>query len=222
MTDNTDENNEVSIEQQLADKDAKFLDLQSQFDAIKNKSDELLSETKRAKQKARDAADAREQSKLEKAKKDGDFEQLLKSSEGERLALTEQLNSLKNNISSEKIKTHSMKMASDLADGSNAELLSEFISKRIKYTDDGIKVLDSHGALTVSSLDDLKNEFTSDAKYKSLLRGTKSTGGGASGTKSSGASGNSVKTIDRATFDTMTHMDRAAFFKDGGKIVDSL
>ena len=213
-----------SMEQQLEQRDAIIADLQAQFSAVKGKSDELLSEAKMAKQKARDAAESRERAKLDKARQEGDFEQLLKSSESERNNLNEQLNSLRTNISTEKVRSQAMQIAAELADGANAELLSEFVQKRIKYTDDGtIKVLDQNGDLTVSSLEDLKNEFTNNERYKALIRGTKSSGGGAPGSTASSASNTSkVKTIDRATFDTMSHPDRAAFFKDGGKMVDFL
>lgn len=214
---------ELDLQTVLAEKEAIIADLQSQFTAVKSKSDELLNEAKQAKLKAREAAEAREAARLEKAKKEGDFEQLLKSSENERNSLMEQLNSLKSNISQEKIKTYSMQLATELADGANAELLSEFVAKRIKYTDEGIKVLDNTGNLTVSSLEDLKNEFLSNEKFKALLRGTKSSGGGAPGSNASSASNNSkVKVIDRTTFDAMSHFDRASFFKDGGKVVDTL
>ena len=80
-----------SMEDQLAQRDAIIADLQAQFSAVKGKSDELLSEAKMAKQKARDAAESRERAKLDKARQEGDFEQLLKSSESERNNLNEQL-----------------------------------------------------------------------------------------------------------------------------------
>lgn len=200
-------------------KDEVISELNSQIEAMRSKMGELLGEAKKAKLKAKEESEAKERAKLEKAKRDGDIEQLLKSSESERSKLSEQLQKLQQSVSSEKISNESMRLATELADGSNAELLSEFISKRLKYTEEGIKVLDVHGDLTVSSLDDLKKEFTSSEKYKSLLRGIKSSGGGASG------SGNSVpttKTIDRATFDKMPQDQRMDFFKSGGKVVDKL
>ena len=218
---NEKEEQEVSLQAQLAERDSMITELKSQFEAVKRKSDELLTEAKQAKNKAREAASSREQAKLDKAKKDGDFEQLLKSSENERTTLKQELDNLRNNVSVEKINNHSMKVAAELADGANAELLAEFISKRMKFVDNDIKVLDSTGNLTVSSLEDLKNEFQSNDKFKSLLRGTKSSGGGAPGSSASSASEKANKTIDRPTFDTMSQFDRAAFFKDGGKIVDS-
>ncbi len=199
-------------------KDDIIADLQKQLAAVNSKTNELLAETKKAKQKARDEADAKELAKLEKAKREGDYEQLLKSSESERSKLADELNKYKFKISTKEIQNHSLQIATELADGNNAELLSEFIQKRLKYTDDGIKVLDGNGELTVSSIDDLKKEFQNSSKYKSLIRGVKSSGGSAQG------SGNSVthtKEMSRSSFDQMTHGDRSKFMKDGGKLIDN-
>jgi len=214
------QNEEVNIEdlqKQLADKDTMLKDIQSQFDAVKGKADQLLDETKKAKAVAREKADAAELANMEKAKKNGDFEQLLKSSEQQRKDLEDRLTALNSRVGSERTRTESMKLAAELADGTNAELLSEFISKRIKYTDDGIKVLDSNGDLTVSSLEDLKREFESNDRFKSLLRGNKSSGGGASG-DGGGASGK--MTIERSSFDKMDTTQRAEFMKKGGTLTD--
>ena len=218
---------EISVEdlqKALSEKDAIIQDLQNQFGAVKSKADQLLDETKKAKAKARAEAEAKEQAEYERlsakarrAKKNGDFEQLLASSEKQRKELEERLNSLQNNISTEKTRSESLRIASELADGANAEILSEFISKRIKYTDEGIKVLDQDGSLTVSSLDDLKNEFANSAKYKSLIRGSKSSGGGAVG---DGGSASETMTVDRAKFESMNAEQRMVFVRKGGKIQD--
>ena len=69
-----------------------------------------------------------------------------------------------------------MKLAAEIADGANAELLSEFIGRRLKFHDDGVKVTDNSGNLTVSSLSDLKTEFQNDARYSALLKGNQSSG----------------------------------------------
>lgn len=193
-------------------------DLKVQLEALKSKSQELLDETKKAKAKVKAEEDAKVQAELDIAKKKGDYEQLLKSSEEQRKELSDQLDGLNNKISTEKTQSASLKLAAELADGTNAELLSEFISKRLRYTDDGLKVLDKNGGLTVSSLDDLKREFQANDKYKSLIRGNQSNGGGASGGES-GASQNKVLT--RSDFDKLDSPEKMKFMKDGGKLVDN-
>lgn len=205
------------LKQMLAEKDSELANYKNQFNAVKSKADQLLDETKKAKQKEREAAEAAQRASEEKARKNGDYEQLLKSSEQQRKELDEQLNALRNKVSSERTRSESMKIASELADGANAELLSEFVSRRLKYTDDGLKVLDQNGDLTVSSIDDLKREFETSEKFKALLRGNKSSGGGATG----GGNGVSqIKTLSRSKFEALDATAKMQFFKDGGKLAD--
>lgn len=218
---NESNNNEsVSIEELNAQLEAernKNNDLAGQLDALRNKTDELLGETKKAKEKARAEAEAAKQAEIEKAKKSGDFEQLLKSSEEQRSELEKKFHELQSKVSQEKVNNTALKIASELADGSNAELLSEFISRRLKYTDDGVKVLDEQGNLTVSDVNALKQEFANSGKFKSLLRGNQASGGSAAG------SGNGVsadKTMSRADFEKLDSHKQMSFIKDGGRLTN--
>lgn len=218
---NETSNESVSIEdlqKSIAEKDEMLQNMQQQFDAVKGKADQLLDETKKAKAKAREESESAQRAQTEKHKKNGDFEQLLQSSEKERQALSEQLDTFRNTVATEKMRTESLRMASELADGANAELLSEFISKRLRYTDDGLKVLDKNGELTVSTIDDLKNEFETSDKFKSLIRGNKSSGGGAVG---DGGSASGIKTtIERTAFEKMNSGQQMEFMKKGGTLKD--
>lgn len=213
----TDTNIEVKEEAVVDDKDAVIANLTQQFEAMKAKAEQLLDETKKAKAKAREESEAKASIEKEKAKRSGDYEQLLKSSESERMALQNQLQELRDRVSKEKTNNTAMKLAAELADGSNAEILSEFISRRLKYTDDGIKVLDSKGDLTVSGLEDLKREFESSEKYRALVRGSKSTGGGAAG-DGGGATGSTV--MERHRFDQMSPEQKMKFMRSGGKLIN--
>lgn len=192
-------------------------DYKAQFESVKAKADQLLDETKKAKHKAREEAELAAQAVKDRAQKNGDFEQLLKSSEAERQALSEQLQKMQQSVSQKEINNQAMKIAAELADGSNAELLSEFVVKRLKYTDDGIKVTDADGNLTVSNLDALKSEFQNSDKFKSLLRGSQASGGSAAGDGGS-ASGSTV--MARAQFDQLSPSQQMDFVKSGGKLKD--
>jgi chromosome segregation ATPase len=216
------ETSEVTIEslqEQLAQKDSQLNDIQSQFSAVKSKADELLDETKKAKAQRREAEEVAKREAEEKARKKGDYEQLLNSSESEREKLAKELTSLRNGISQEKVNAESLKIAADMADGSNAEILSEFISRRLQWTDDGLKVLDEAGNLTIATVDHLKNEFRSNAKYKSLIRGIKSTGGGATQTDNGVAETNSKSAQEIRDMDPL---ERGKFFKKGGTIKNEI
>ena len=192
--------------------------LMSENAAMKAKMDELLTEAKKAKSAKREIE---EQSQVEReriAREKGDFEQLHRSSEERYQATVKELESMRANVANEKRNNAAMKVATELADGANAELLSEFISRRLKYHDDGVKVTDSSGDLTVSTLDDLKAEFKNDAKYSSLFKGNQSSGGGASGGSNSGGA---AKVKSRAEFEALDPAGRMSFVKSGGKLTDN-
>jgi len=87
----------------------------------------------------------------------------------------------------------------------------------LKYTDDGLKVVDSSGDLTIASIDDLKREFHNDPRYASLLRGNKATGGSAVGSKEGGSA---AKEMNRTDFDRLSPDKKMAFIKSGGKTTD--
>lgn len=192
---------------------------QKNNESMKTKMDELLTEAKRAKDAKRAAEETARQEAEEKAKASGDFEQLLKSTQEKLDSREKAFNELTQKIAGEKVSNQALKIANELADGFNAELLSEHIAKRLKYTDEGIKVLNNNGELTISSIDELKTEFSGNERYNSLLRGTQAKGGGAPGGKG-GASNSDKKTVTRTEFNDMSHVERATFAKAGGSVVD--
>lgn len=208
----------TSDESSTEDHTSVIENLKNQNQAMQNKLNELLAETKKAKNKAREEVEEKERLKLEKAKKDGDYEQLLKSSEKERADLLGKYTELNSKISQEKIRNESLKIATELADSHNAEILSEFISKRLKYTDEGVQVLNANGELTVSTIEQLKSEFQNSDKFKSLIRGSKASGGDAQG--SGKGVENSSQKIDRQTFDSWSPTKKHAYMQNKGIVVD--
>lgn len=192
-------------------------DLQTQHGKMQKKNEELLGETKAAKKARQDAEEAAVTKAAKAAQEAGDFKSLFDSATAKLAASDEKYAKLADTVANEKRTNAAMKMAVELAEGTNAELLAEFISRRLKYTDDGLKVVDGHGALTISSLDDLKKEFQGDAKYAALLKGNQASGGGANGGGKSG--GGAAKEISKADFEKKSPQDRASYIKGGGKII---
>jgi hypothetical protein len=189
--------------------------LTDQFDAIKSKNDELLTETKTAKEAKRKAEADAITEKDRMAKESGDFESLYKSS-SEKLQMTEStLSQLQGRIEKEQKGNAAMKIAADLAEGSNIDLLSTFIDTRLSFQEGALKVTDGSGNLTISSLDDLKAEFKNDPKFASLLKGNQSSGGGATGGNNSGSA---AKTKSRAEFTALNPADQMSFMKSGGTL----
>jgi hypothetical protein len=201
----------------LAALQAQIADLTKQNDSMRNKNTELLGETKRAKDLRREADAKAIREADEKARKAGDFEQLHKSSELERERLNGELTTLRGGIASREEKNSAMRIAGLIADGVNAELLSDYIAKRLKYSDDSIKVLDNNGSLTVSTLQQLQDEFSNDPRFKSLLKGSQASGGSASG---GGTGSTTDKVMTRSEFDNVNAGKKSEFIKSGGKVVD--
>lgn len=210
---------EISDEELAAYKglEAKVTDLSSQFEAVKANRDELLGEKKREANKRREAEEAARAAADEKAHATKDYEQLFKSSEAEREKSKAELETLKTGIANEKTVNEATKIASALAEGTNVELLADFVKRRLTYNDGEIKVVNQKGELTVSTTDDLTKEFQNDVRYSALLKGNQSSGGGANGGKNgSGA----AKTLTRKEFEALDHLQRPKFLADGGKVTD--
>jgi len=211
----TEEVDVSALQEQLTTLQATNQELADQFDAIKNKNDELLTETKSAKEAKRKAEADAIAEKDRMAKESGDFESLYKSS-SEKLQMTEStLSQLQGRIETEQKGNAAMKIAADLAEGSNIDLLSTFINTRLSFQEGNLKVTDGSGNLTISSLDDLKAEFKNDPKFASLLKGNQSSGGGATGGNNSGSA---AKTKSRAEFTALNPADQMKHFKSGGTV----
>ena len=186
--------------------------------SMQAKMDQLLSETKTAKGAAKQAAEEAQKILDEKALADNNYEELYKSSEAKNEKLMADFNGLREDISSKDRSSMANKIANQLAEGQNAELLSTFIAPRLKSTDEGIKILDNNGALTVLTPEELATEFKSSDRYASLLKGNQASGGGATGGQNSGSA--AAKTITRAAFEGMNPAEKMGFIKSGGNTSD--
>ncbi|MDT8372332.1 MAG: hypothetical protein RQ783_10150, partial [Gammaproteobacteria bacterium] len=187
-------------------------------ESLSNKVNELLGESKKAKEARRQAEQLAAEEARKKAEAEGNYQQLFESSEKEREALAQQLEEMRNMTASEKINSTAMKLAMSLdpLNDSAAEDLSGHIAKRLKYVDNELKVVDASGNLTVSTPQDLVKEMQASGRYSFYLKGNQSTGGGANGGRGSA----SVKQIGRSEFETMKPDKQMAFVKSGGAVID--
>lgn len=153
---------------------------------MKAKLDELLSETKRAKDARRKAEEDSAKAAEEKAKRENDYEQLYKSAQERIESLERERQADLEARKKDRLQAEAMKLASTLTkDTAKAELLAEKISQRLTVGTEGLQVLDSDGNLTVSSVDELVGSFKNQYAF---LVDAGSTGGGATG-----ANGGAVK-----------------------------
>lgn len=184
---------------------------------LQSKLDELLGETKKAKA-------ARAKAQEDAAKAAGDIEALEKSW-SEKLAareaeLSEGLTQRDRLVNELTAGAAASKLAAELAVPGSASVLEALIAQRVaaEIKDGQVRVVvrDKAGKPSASTLDDLKAELIADPALAPLLVGSKAKGGGAAG----GDGGAGEKTVSRAVFDSMSHVERAAFAKSGGKVVD--
>ena len=195
---------------------AALVELQGKMDTIQAENDRLNAKVSAANKHQKESEKKARQADREKAEASNDYEQLFKSSEQERTGLQEQLDSLNANIQAKDVKAAAAAIAAELADGPNQTILARFVADRLKYAEDGVKVTDSAGNLTVSTLDDLRDEFKGSAQFSSLIKGNQSSGGGATGGSSSGGA---VKEMTRSDFDALDPSAQMKFNKSGGKLV---
>jgi hypothetical protein len=202
---------EIATEAKAAD-DAKNAEWQSKFDTLTADNERLtakISESNKHTKAAEAKAAKEEKERLEGA---NNFEQLYKSSEVEREGLMKQIadRDLKSASTSEE--NAALTLANELTkDTKRARLLAKELKSRLKYTDDGIKVTDSNGNLTVSTIADLKLEVQKNPDYDFLIDGVDSSGGSANGNNNTGGAS---KTYTRAEFAALNPAQQMQVSKD--------
>ena len=204
---------EIEVIEEVIDYKAMYEKAQDDLAKVVAKKDELLTETKKVKQERAEQQAAAAKAEQDKAHKDGEFEKLWQTGEQQRKNLEQELQNERNSYKHEKIQSHAMKLAVELADGDalSAKLLSKFLTESIS------KMADERGSLDNDVLQAVKKEFQNNTDYAPLLSGSKANGGGALG------SGGVAKsnTIDRATFEKMNAGQQRDFVvKQRGSIID--
>lgn len=172
---------------------------------LKAKNDELLAEKKEAARKAKEAEEAAKKAAEEAARKNGDVEALEKSWQ-EKLQkreaeLTAQIEALNGSLTGHLVDSVASSLASELAVTGSAKALAPHIKSRLAVEmRDGKHVTvvrDADGKPSALTLDDLKNEFRSDAAFAPLIVASKAAGGGANGGKGGGKGGADMTTTEK-------------------------
>ena len=209
-----EQNVDVAVE---VDYKAEAETLKAEREKLENHNKTLFAEKKSQSQKLKELQE-RLQSYEAKTDESKTLEERFKSQQEINLKLQKELEDKEQKYSSERIQANAMKLANDLGplNGESAEILADYLAKRLKVVDGELMVLDASGGATVKSQQDLIEEFKSSSKFKPLLLARQSTGGGASG-NSNGVTKNVVK---RDTFDGWNPQARMDFIKQGGKTID--
>lgn len=166
------------------DSAAEIAALKESIAKLEANSADLLNEKKQEKEKREKAESDAEAAKNEKAKADGDYKQLYESSQIELEAQKNRTSEFAKQTEKADIRKEAAKLANELTKHSGrAEDLTEKIAARLKRIDGELKVLDTSGHLTVSSLTDLKADIST--KFDWLVDGSQASGGGAPGNTTS-------------------------------------
>lgn len=149
-----------------------------QVAGLKQAKDALLAEKKAAEEAKALAAKEAEDRALEAAKAKGDVKAVEESLTAKQREWEEKYNGLLKENESSAINAVVSKMAAELG-GESATLLEPHLRTRLRYDDGKVKVTDSEGSLTVSSIDDLAKEFKNNPAFATVIVGSRSSGGGA-------------------------------------------
>ena len=159
-----------------------------QLKSVLAKNQELLDELKKNKKDKQTLEEEKKRKEEEKNKKDGNYEALLKSAQEKIAEKDDHIKKMIDKNNDQMIKTTVKTMASKLCDGSNVSLIEPHIRSRLGVNEKGeIQILSKSGEPSVSTQDELVNEFQSNKDFAPLLRGTSSSGGGATGGSPGGA-----------------------------------
>lgn len=157
-------------------------ELTAEIERLRKHNETLLSEKKAETEKRKAEQAEKDKQAEELARKKGDFETLEKSYQEKIANLEKQINDIQAQRNSDLIKSQSAKMASQLSSNPhNQEILQMLIEKRLTADNGQVKVTDGNGNLTISTLDELVNEFKNGGKFDSLIDGTRASGTGATG-----------------------------------------
>lgn len=150
--------------------------LKADIEALKRKNQELLGETKTERQKRREYEERQAQLERERMEQEGQHQELSQRYKAESERYKSELEALNRSIANEKVGNMASKLAHDCAsDSHTAQLLERFIRDELDYID-GQVVAANH-----ASVDELVKSMEQSGMYASLWKGSKATGGGATG-----------------------------------------
>ena len=144
---------------------------------LKQNRDDLLAEKKLA-QEATTAAEAlAEKERLAAMEAKNDNKGLAESYKAELEKYKEREKETAVKLQKQAVNSKALELAKTISDGDNAELLASFIEGRLRSEGGEIKVTDANGNLTISTQEDLLNEFKANQRYAALVTVTKADGG---------------------------------------------
>lgn len=170
--------------------------LKSEIEPVVAKNKELLGEKKTAQKKQEEA----ERARLEG---EGQYKTLLEMEQQAKQEAEDRLKDTLNKIRTKEVQMASLRLAGEMAEGDNIELLSDFVSRKVN------EIADDEGNVDAKVLASIKKEFESNKKYSSLMKKSKAGGGGAPGQQTNGSAGGNELTMEE--FNKLSNEDKLEF-----------
>lgn len=205
----------TQLEKQFRQEAQKLIEKEVQ--GLKSKNDEILHERTLLQEKIAETEAKAKRQQEEKLREDNDYKQLFEAQKQESDTLRKTIEQMNKAAVDQKVQGEAAKIAGTLTkDLDKAKLLQKEISGRLTLVDNEVRVTDETGQLTVSSLDELTTTIRDN--YPFLVDGSQAQGGGA--VRAIGGADSRSKQMSRAEWEDLGHAQRAAFFREGGKIVN--
>lgn len=179
--------------------------VEEETSGMRTKLDELLSEAKTAKQKAKEAEEQKTAAAEEAARKNGDIESLDKSWSEKMLSqeaqYNEKINGLMATIRQDKVESVGIKLAAELSGEYSGAMLPHVLSRLdVEQIDGSYKTIvkDADGKRSALTVDELKAELMSNKALAPLIITSQASGAGAIGSLSTGgASGKQMTPAEK-------------------------
>ena len=180
---------------------------------LKNKLNELMTEAKDAKRKARDLEESKSRQEEDSAKEKGEFKTLWEQAQQRLSEKDEELKEFSEKIQQKDVNIAARSVGSMLAksDAKRAEVLSDYAAKYARHNGEEVEFIVNGAQVDTNAL---MAHLTKE--YPFLVDGSNATGGGAQSSSGGGASSN----INRIEFDNMSPDKKMSFLKDGGIVED--
>jgi ribosomal protein L20 len=194
------EQNTEQHEEQAETKTYTAAEVEELTKGLRTKVDELLGEKKTVAQRAKELEEAQAAAEQERLKEKEEFKTLWEREQQAKKELQEKYETFSKQVQQKEVELASSSIAAELTrDTKRAELLKEQIGKYARYTDEGVKF--EMGGVEVDRSKVIEHLTES---YGFLIDGSQATGGGATGSKGSGAAKTGKVDGDKK--------DRAAYF----------
>ena len=187
---------EIKVLQESAQNSADMvLALQESVKSLEGKNQELIGEKRSSAAKAKEAEEAQALAVEEAARKSGDVAALDKSWQEKfdayQAEASATIKERDNQIGGLTSGAQSLQVAAELAVEGSSEVLNTLIKSRFKteYTEGKpvTVILDKNGDRSAMTVAELKNELANDTALAPLISGSKASGSGGAGKKSSGS-----------------------------------